>query len=68
VKTIKQISNQKGHSKEIHSLSIHPDGSLILTGDLGGDGMIWDLRTGKGVYDFSVSSSIVCSCFHPNGS
>lgn len=44
------MSNQKGHSSEIHTLSIHPDGSLILTGDLGGDGMIWDLRTGKGIY------------------
>jgi U4/U6 small nuclear ribonucleoprotein PRP4 len=47
---VKEISNQKGHNKEIHTLSLHPDGSLIFTGDLGGDGMIWDLRTGRGIY------------------
>ena len=47
---IKLLSNQKGHHKYIHTLSLHPDGSLLLTGDLGGDGMIWDLRTGKGIY------------------
>ena len=64
---IKLLSNQKGHSTEIHTMSIHPDGSLILTGDLGGDGRIWDLRTGKGIYEFSSNNSIVCSSFHPNG-
>lgn len=48
-------------------MSLHPDGSLILTGDLGGDGMIWDLRTGRGIYEFSSNNSIVSSCFHPNG-
>ena len=66
-KRLKEISKQKGHLKEIHSLSVHGDGSLIVTGDLGGYGMVWDLRTGRGIYEIEVSSSILCSCFHPNG-
>ena len=46
---------------------MHPDGSLIFTGDLGGWGMVWDLRTGKGVYELGTNNSILCSDFHPNG-
>lgn len=53
--------------KQTRSLSLHPDGSLLLTGDLDGDGMIWDLRTGKGAHEFECGNSIVCACFHPNG-
>ena len=29
--------------------------------------MIWDLRTGKGVYEVGQSDSILCSEFAPNG-
>jgi U4/U6 small nuclear ribonucleoprotein PRP4 len=38
-----------------------------MTGDLGGYGMVWDLRTGKGIYDIKQNDSILCSRFHPNG-
>jgi WD40 repeat protein len=29
--------------------------------------MVWDLRTGKGIYEIKQSDSILCSRFHPNG-
>lgn len=58
---------QKGHEKEIHTGSLHSDQSLYFTGDLGGFGMVWDLRTGKGVYEVKQSNSILCSDFKPNG-
>lgn len=64
---LKELCKQKGHSKEIHALDIHKDGSLLFTGDLGGFGMLWDLRTGKGVYEIEASNSILCCNFHPNG-
>lgn len=64
---LKQLSSQKGHLKEIHTMSLHPDGSLIFTGDLGGWGMLWDLRVGKGIFELGTSNSILCSDFHPNG-
>ena len=66
-KRLKEISNQKGHLKEIHTLSVHPDNSLVFTGDLAGWGMVWDLRIGKGVYELGTNNSILCSDFHPNG-
>lgn len=47
---LKELSNQKGHQYPIHALSIHPDGALICTCDLERYGMVWDLRTGKGIY------------------
>jgi len=38
-----------------------------MTGDLGGYGMVWDLRTGKGIYEFNQSDSLLCCDFAPNG-
>ena len=29
--------------------------------------MVWDLRTGKGIYEVQQSDSILCSDFAPNG-
>lgn len=59
--------SQKGHEKEIHTASIHPDQGLLLTADLGGSGMVWDLRIGKGIYEIQQTDSILCSDFAPNG-
>ena len=42
---------QDGHGKSIYGLSIHPDGSLVATGDLAGIVRIWDLRSGKVALD-----------------
>lgn len=39
---------------------MHPDGSLVATGDLGGVGRVWDLRSGKSVLVLSVRT---CLCF-----
>mgnify|MGYP000942113006 FL=1 len=50
VMKLQQVFVQKGHQKEIHCASVHPDGSLYFTGDLEGYGQLWDLRTGKGVH------------------
>jgi U4/U6 small nuclear ribonucleoprotein PRP4 len=59
---------QTGHSRGIYTGSLHPDGSLFFTGDLGGIGMVWDLRTGKGVLPFAGHvKGILASDFSPNG-
>ena len=58
---------QKGHENEIHTASLHPDQSLLLTGDLAGYAMIWDLRTGKAIYEVKQNDSLLCSDFAPNG-
>jgi len=29
--------------------------------------MIWDLRSGKGIYEIKQNDSILCSDFNPNG-
>jgi U4/U6 small nuclear ribonucleoprotein PRP4 len=66
-KKLNRILSQKGHEKEIHTASLHPDQSLLLTGDLAGFGMVWDLRTGKGIYEVQQTDSLLCSDFSPNG-
>jgi U4/U6 small nuclear ribonucleoprotein PRP4 len=47
---------------------LHPDGSLFFSGDLGGSGMIWDLRTGRGVLPIlGHVKGILSADFSPNG-
>ena len=44
VQTMTSIYSQPGHSYPVYSLSTHPDGSLLLTGDTGGVAHAWDCR------------------------
>jgi len=46
----------------LYSGVLHPDGSLLFTGDLGGFGMIWDLRTGKGILPLVGHVKGIISC------
>ena len=49
VPSSREILRQDGHARPVYALAGHPDGSLLLTGDLGGVVLVWDLRTGKAV-------------------
>ena len=40
---------QEGHSREVYDIDCHRDGALVGTCDLGGAGMVWDLRSGRRV-------------------
>ena len=63
-----EILCQTGHSRAIYTGSLHPDGSLFFTGDLGGVGMVWDLRTGKGILPLvGHVKGILASDFSWNG-
>jgi WD40 repeat protein len=44
----------QGHGREVYALAFQRDGSLAATGDLGGTGRVWDLRTGKSVMTLKV--------------
>ena len=47
---------------------MHPDGSLLFTGDLGGLGALWDLRIGKCILHFAGHvKSILSADFSANG-
>ncbi|CAN0457557.1 unnamed protein product, partial [Hapterophycus canaliculatus] len=41
---------QDGHHKEVYGISFQGDGALVATGDLGGVGRVWDLRSGKSIW------------------
>ena len=40
---------QEGHESAVYAFAIHGDGSLVLSGDLGGVVRLWDLRSGKSI-------------------
>ena len=52
----------------MYTISVHPDGSLLYTGDFGSCGMIWDIRTGKAVLPLHGHvGKVLTSDFHMNG-
>ncbi|CAG5986479.1 unnamed protein product [Menidia menidia] len=63
-----EILHQEGHSKGVHDLSFHPDGSLLATGGLDAFGRVWDLRTGRCVVFLEGHLKEIYSLhFSPNG-
>lgn len=49
-------------------MAFHPDGSLIATGDLGGIGRLWDLRSGRSVMTLRGHvTQMLDMHFSPNG-
>lgn len=58
--------SQEGHAAAVYGLSIHPDGSLIVTTDLSGVVRVSDLRTGRTVMPLIGHVRQVSSAsFHP---
>lgn len=64
----KELIVQTGHSRPVYTCSLHPDGSLLFTGDLGGFGMLWDLRIGRAILPITGHvKQLLCSSFSSNG-
>jgi WD40 repeat protein len=62
------IDNNSGHSRSTYGIGFQCDGSLCATGDLGGNGHLWDLRSGKSIWTLRGHSKMILSVdFSPNG-
>ena len=46
---------QEGHTRETYGIDFQHDGALVATGDLGGVGRVWDLRSGKSIHLMQAS-------------
>ena len=46
---------QEGHARETYGIDFQCDGALVATGDLGGVGRVWDLRSGKSIHLMQAS-------------
>lgn len=63
-----ELQLQEGHSKEVYALAFHPDGSLVASGDLGGIGRVWDLRSGKSIMTLKGHTrQLLALDWSPNG-
>lgn len=68
IERTKELLVQTGHARPVYTCSLHPDGSLVFTGDLGGYGMLWDLRMGRAILPITGHvKQILCSSFSSNG-
>lgn len=68
IETSTELLLQDGHIKGCDAIAFHEDGSLLLSGDLGGLALLWDLRSGQCVQSFQGHiKKIVAASFNPNG-
>lgn len=57
--TEKCILMQEGHSKDVSSISVHPDGALVITGGFDANGVVWDVRIGRPIFTLRGHSDAV---------
>ena len=68
VSTESSILLQEGHSKDVSSIDIHPDGALVATGGFDANGIVWDVRIGRPIFTLKGhSDAIVGVSFSANG-
>merc|ERR1719220_2938022 len=68
IATNSELLLQEGHARPVYGVSVHPDGSLAATSDLGGVVRVWDLRSGKTIMPLTGHGKQVLSVdFHPRG-
>jgi WD40 repeat protein len=61
-------SAKQGHAREVYPIAFHPDGSLVATGDLSGLGRVWDLRSGKSIFNLrGHGTQLLALDWSPNG-
>jgi U4/U6 small nuclear ribonucleoprotein PRP4 len=62
------LMTQEGHGRGVFTISQHPDGGLLGSGDLSGIAALWDLRTGKHLMTFKDhTKKVLDSEFADNG-
>lgn len=60
--------SMRGHRSEILDMDISPDGKSIVSGDKGGDTIIWDRSSRKEVLRLPhVNAEVIRVCFSPDG-
>ncbi|AFZ80053.1 WD domain, G-beta repeat family protein [Theileria equi strain WA] len=66
IEVMKEIYLQEGHKHAVYALSINGDGNLMASGDSYGVMLIFDLRTGRHIFQQSVhNGDITGISFHP---
>jgi len=56
------VLNQFGHSAPTQGVSIHQDGSLYVSTDIGGNARVWDTRTGRSLMALEGHNREVLCC------
>jgi len=55
-----------GHTESVLALAFSSDGQLLASGDIGGQGKVWNVATGTTIFTLSVSSRINGITIQPN--
>lgn len=58
---------QTGHSNSVTSMDVSPDGKYLVSGDLSGSVILWDIPSGRQLRTFSPQGSVVLIDFSPAG-
>merc|ERR1712093_114387 len=58
-------TNLVGHTAQVNTVTVSPDGSLCASGGKDGTAMLWDLNEGKHLYKLDAENPINALCFSP---
>jgi len=64
--TCKLKNDLAGHTGNINTVTVSPDGSLCASGGKDGTAMLWDLNEGKYLYHLDANDDIHSLVFSPN--
>lgn len=57
-----------GHERQVTTLAVSPDGSIVASGDLGGTVIVWNAATGSTIHRWNPTNAAVSSlCFAAQG-
>ncbi|RNE98335.1 activated protein kinase C receptor [Trypanosoma rangeli] len=60
------LTNLKGHTNYVTSVTVSPDGSLCASSDKDGVARLWDLTKGEALSEIAAGAPINQICFSPN--
>jgi WD40 repeat protein len=63
----KEHCRLRGHAAPVMSLAFSPDGSRLLSGDIGGITLLWDISAGRELKRLPGGSVWGAVAFHPHG-
>ncbi|KEG08934.1 activated protein kinase C receptor [Trypanosoma grayi] len=64
--TGKLVTDLKGHTNYVTSVTVSPDGSLCASSDKDGVARLWDLTKGEALSEMAAGAPINQICFSPN--
>jgi WD40 repeat protein/tRNA A-37 threonylcarbamoyl transferase component Bud32 len=62
-----EVRRFEGHTDQVNSVVVSPDGQFALSGSVDGTVRLWDVKTGAELHQFQIGKSVWCVALSPDG-